>query len=519
MEAKPVRLGKVTHILIWALILLGLYLSSRYSYLLFHSLAEMFSVVIAVGVFAIAWNSRRFMENNYLIFLGIAYLFVGALDLVHALAYKGMGVFPGFGANLPTQLWISARGLEAVSLLLAPWFFHRRFLAGAVFGAYSLVFALLLLAIFTGLFPVCYVEGVGLTAFKISSEYLICLILAAALASLWRVREEFDRAVLRLIIWSIVLTIASELAFTYYVGVYDLSNLVGHMLKILSFYLIYKALIETGLVRPYNLLFRNLKQSEEALRLVNRELELKVQEVNERRAELEAVNQELESFSYLVSHDLRSPLRSIRGFCRILEEDFGGSLDPQALDHLHMVKDSARQMEELIDALLTLSRLRQAPMRRIRTDLSALARDIAGNLQRSGPGRRVEFIIEPGLHIHGDPAMLRALLANLLGNAWKFTGKVPQARIEFGALSREGGDRVFFVRDNGAGFEVGYVHKLFGPFQRLHSTREFPGSGIGLATVQRIVARHGGKVWAEGAPDQGAIFYFTLEDQGEDDIS
>jgi signal transduction histidine kinase len=519
MEAKPVQLGKVAHFLIWAVVLLGLYFSSHYSYLLFHSLAEMFSVVIAVGVFAIAWNSRRFMENNYLLFLGIAYLFVGILDLVHALAYKGMGVFPGFGPNLPTQLWVAARYLEAVSLLLAPWFFHRRLQAGAVFNAYALVFTLLLLAIFSGGFPVCFVEGVGLTAFKKSSEYLICLILLAALANLWRVRQEFDEAVLRLIIWSIVLTMGSELAFTFYVGVYDLSNFVGHVLKILSFYLIYKALIETGLVKPYNLLFRNLKRSEEALQQLNQELELKIREVNERRAEMEVVNQELESFSYSVSHDLRAPLRSIRGFCRILEEDFSGSLAPRALDHLHTVQNSARQMEELIEALLTLSRLRQAPMRRIKTDLSALARDIAGNLQRSDPDRQVDFIIGPGLLIRGDPAMLRVLLANLLGNAWKFTGRVPQARIEFGALPREDGDRAFFVRDNGAGFEMDYAHKLFGPFQRLHSTREFPGSGIGLATVQRIVRRHGGQVWAEGAPNQGATFYFTLEDQAEDDIS
>ncbi len=206
MEARPVQLGKFLHHLLWALVLLGLYLSSLYSYLLFHSLAEIFSVIIAVGVFAIAWNSRRFLENNYLLFLGIAYLFVGVIDLVHTLAYKGMEVLPGYGANLPTQLWVAARFLEGVSLLLAPWFLNRRLNYAAVFAAYSLVFTLLLLSIFYWrIFPVCFVEGVGLTPFKKISEYLICVILAGAMAFLWRNRHEFDPAVLRLIVWSIIL--------------------------------------------------------------------------------------------------------------------------------------------------------------------------------------------------------------------------------------------------------------------------------------------------------------------------
>lgn len=251
------------------LILAGLYVSSLYNYLLFHNLAEIFSIVIAFGIFTIAWNSRPFLDNNYLLFIGIAYLFVGGLDLLHAFSYKGMVIFGGLGSNLPTQLWIAARYMESLSLLIAPLFFHRRLKTNLVFLGYSAAVALILSSIFFWrVFPVCFVEGAGLTPFKKVSEYIISLILLGSIGFLLKNRKEFDRKVLQWVIWSIIVTIASELAFTFYVDVYGLSNLIGHYFKILSFYLIYKAIIETGLTKPYNLLFRNVKQSEERYRIV-----------------------------------------------------------------------------------------------------------------------------------------------------------------------------------------------------------------------------------------------------------
>ena len=251
------------------LILAGLYVSSLYNYLLFHSLAEIFSIVIAFGIFAIAWNARPFLDNNYLLFIGIAYLFIGGLDLLHTLSCKGMAIFGGFGSNLPTQLWIAARYMESLSLLIAPLLFHRRLKTNLVFLGYSVAVSLILLSTFYWKnFPVCFVEGAGLTPFKKISEYIICLILLASIGFLLKNRKEFERKVLQWVIWSIVVTIASELAFTFYVHVYGLSNLIGHYLKILSFYLMYKAIIETGLAKPYDLLFRNVKQSEERYRIV-----------------------------------------------------------------------------------------------------------------------------------------------------------------------------------------------------------------------------------------------------------
>jgi hypothetical protein len=251
-------------LLLGMLTLIGLCLSSLYSYLLFHSIAEIFSIIIACGIFMIAWNSRRFLDNNYLLFLGIAYLFIGGLDLVHTLGYKGMEVFHGYGTNLPTQLWIAARYVESLSLLIAPLFFHRRLSPRLVFLGYSVIFVLLLMSIFFwDIFPVCFIEGTGLTPFKKISEYIISLILLASVALLLKNHKEFDRNVLRWLIWSIVLTIASEMSFTLYIDAYGFFNLMGHCFKILSFYFIYKAIIETGLARPYHLLFRDIKRSEE----------------------------------------------------------------------------------------------------------------------------------------------------------------------------------------------------------------------------------------------------------------
>lgn len=225
--------------------------------------------------------------------------------------------------------------------------------------------------------------------------------------------------------------------------------------------------------------------------------------------ELAAVNKELESFSYSVSHDLRAPLRSIDGFSQALLEDYPDKLDEQGKNYLQRVRSSTQRMGEFIDDLLKLSRVTRSEIKLEMVNLSTLTQSIATEVQKTQPERQVEFVITPGLSAKGDEHLLRLLLENLLGNAWKFTGKLSRARIEFGSTQVDG-KQAFFVRDDGAGFDMTYVDRLFAPFQRLHSVGEFPGSGIGLATVQRIINRHGGRVWAEGEIEKGATFYFTL---------
>lgn len=254
----------------WSLagaVLIGLGLVSRYNYLLFHSLAEMFSVVVAAGIFMVAWHTRRMEANPYFTVLGPAFLAVAMLDTLHSLAYEGMGVFPGSGADPATQLWIAARYLQAFSLAVAPLLIltGRRLGFGWVTAAYAGAAALASAMVLTGVFPQCYVDGVGLTAFKRFSEYLICLILLAAMALTWRVGAGFGPGVRGLLMASLSLNILSELAFTFYVGVYDLSNLVGHLCKIASCLLMYRALVATSLEAPLDSLFGDLRRRTQEL--------------------------------------------------------------------------------------------------------------------------------------------------------------------------------------------------------------------------------------------------------------
>jgi PAS domain S-box-containing protein len=232
--------------------------------------------------------------------------------------------------------------------------------------------------------------------------------------------------------------------------------------------------------------------------------------VRRRTAQLEAANRELEAFAYSVSHDLRAPLRAISGYSQLLLDDHGGDLDDDGGDMLRRMREASQKMARLIDDLLHLSRVTRAEMNRETVDLSGIARSIFKELRQADPERHVDVVVADGLTAEGDPVLLRILLDNLLRNAWKFTGKRAHARIELGQTRLEDGRRALFVKDDGAGFDMTYAVKLFGAFQRLHSESEFPGTGIGLATVQRIVNRHGGRVWAEGALGEGATFYFQL---------
>jgi light-regulated signal transduction histidine kinase (bacteriophytochrome) len=246
------------------------------------------------------------------------------------------------------------------------------------------------------------------------------------------------------------------------------------------------------------------KRAEQAVRDLNEQLA-------GRALALERANKELESFSYSVSHDLRAPLRTLDGFSRALLEDYAERLDDEGKDYLQRIRKASQRMGHLIDDMLHLAQVSRSELHLAPVNLSTLAETVADALRAAEPERKIEFVIEPGLTAVCDARLLQIVLENLFGNACKFSRSLDVARIEFGRTVRDGAP-AYFVRDNGVGFDMAYAHKLFGAFQRLHTTSEFPGTGIGLATVQRIIHRHGGSAAAESRPGEGAAFYFTLPD-------
>jgi PAS domain S-box-containing protein len=267
MKAKFYENNKVIfEILLWPLILLIVYSISFKNFLLFHSLTEMFSVAVAFAIFILVWNTRLLLDNNFFLIVGVSYLFIGSLDLTHTLAYKGMGVFSTGDTNLPTQLWVAGRFLESITFLIAPFFINRKVKVNWVVLAYVAAFIVLNGSIFYWeIFPVCFVEGTGLTPFKKISEYIVSIVLLVSILEIFQKKEVFDRLALRYMIASIIITIITELVFTLYLDAYGVVNFIGHYLKVVSFYLIYKAIVDTSIRRPYDIIFRNLKQKERDL--------------------------------------------------------------------------------------------------------------------------------------------------------------------------------------------------------------------------------------------------------------
>ncbi|MDA8169172.1 MAG: ATP-binding protein [Nitrospiraceae bacterium] len=502
----------IVQILAGLAVLAVFYVISLHNFLLFHTMAELFSVIVAGGIFMLAWNSRRNIKNGYLLFIGLSFLFVGAVDFLHALAYEGMGVFPDLqGANAATQLWIIARFIQAVSFLAAPMLTGRKIRTGPVFAAYFAVTSLLLLSVFQWHnFPACYIEGVGLTPFKKISEYAIVLMLAASIYILHRHKDSFDPGVLKLLYASIAAIIASELCFTFYVGVYDPFIVAGHFLKITGFFLIYKAIIETGLVRPQDLLFRELKQREQML--------------YRSKMEVEAANGELRQFAYIVSHDLKEPLRTVAGFAGLLKRKYSGVLDDKGREFITYIMEGTKRMDELISGLLAYSRVGTTKRDFAPVDMAAALEKAVLNLKMAieESGARVESGQKNLPVVKGDATQLVQLFQNLLGNAIKYRREEPP-RIAIRAERAEGEKNpagceqmgqgwLFLVSDNGIGIRSEDYERIFIVFQRLHEKGKYPGTGIGLAICKKIVERHGGCIGVKSEPGKGSTFYFGLPD-------
>jgi signal transduction histidine kinase len=502
-------------VLTLALLLAAFLFIARNDFLLFHTVIELITIIVDAAIFIIAWNTRAYLDNNYLIFVGVAFLFVALLDLVHALAYKGIGVFSDTTGNLATQLWIAARYLECLSLLIAPFFLGRRLSARLQMAIFAVVTSMLLVAVFEWhLFPVAYVPGYGLTPFKKISEYVIASIFLGATILLYLRRQSFEPEVWRFLAIFLLLTVASELTFTSYVSLYGETNVVGHLLRLAASYFLYKAVVETGLVKPYAILLRSLKLSEEQLRrdaatlaARNEALRQSEADLREHAAILQRRNEELDAYAHTVAHDLKTPLSAIVTASEVvtsmpdLPRDKAGNL-------LQRIQSTAFRMSDIIDELLLLSQVRRLEVPRQTLDMATIVASVHDRLGEMIGEYGADLILPDAWPAAlGHAPWVEEVWANYLTNALKYGGRPP--RIELGADVQPDGFVRFWACDNGPGLPPEATRHLFVPFSQLSSLRR-AGHGLGLSIVYQIVEKLGGRVGVESQPGQGARFYFTL---------
>lgn len=400
-----------------SLIVIGLYFSSVYSYILFHFIVEMLSIIAAVSIFGISWHSRKFFTNNFFYIIGIAFLFVSGIDLLHTLAYKGMNIFPD-DANLPTQLWIASRYILSISFLAAPLFLNRRLNLNIVVSIYLIVTAALLASIFwLKIFPDCYIEGAGLTPFKKISEYIISFIFLSAIFILYKNRADFDKTIFNLTVYSLTAAIISGFLFTFYIGVYDISNFTGHIFKLFSYFLLYAAMMGIAIERPFDFMFRSLDSD-------RKRLEYLVKELKAAKEQAEAANQTKSLFLTNISHDLRTPLNGIIGMIELLEETH---LNIEQSELSETVKLEANSLLSLINNLLDISKIESGKLHleQISFNMNTLINNIRKSLEPIANQKNMDFKVNidqavPEFFI-GDAEKLRQILLNLTSNAVKFT--------------------------------------------------------------------------------------------------
>ncbi|MBI2317812.1 MAG: hypothetical protein HYU75_12655, partial [Betaproteobacteria bacterium] len=488
------------------------------SYLPFHMFAETLSIIVSMMIFGVMWNAYSAERSGGLLMLSCAMLAAGLLDFGHMLSVSRMPDFvTPSSPDKGIAFWLSARtiataGLLAAALRLESSPGSRRFrywLLGTSLGVTALVYWLVLFH--PDVLPRFFVEGKGLTPIKIGTEISLTAVLALPAILFYR-RARRTRSAMPIGLYAAAsISLLSEFYFAIYGSRHDLFQVLGHIYKVVAYLFIYRAVFLQGIREPFDNLHRQMaerKQAEEEVRRLNQELE---ERVAARTAQLEAANKELDAFAYSVSHDLRAPLRGMDQFSRILlGKDECKKMEQDSLHCLQMIRDNARQMGRLIDDLLAFSRLSQQALAKEPVDQDALVHAALRDLETQSKGKPIDLSVGRLGTAEADPKLLKQVWINLIDNALKYTGGRDKAVIRIGAETKNGVPE-YFVADNGVGFDMRYADKLFGVFQRLHRAEDYEGTGVGLAIVQRIVGRHGGRVWAKAAKDQGATFYFTLQ--------
>lgn len=519
MDRQVIHTGDLIMLSILIAILVA---TSGYSFLLFHTFAELAGVGVALGVFFIAWNARDTLDNHYFLFIGIAHLFIAIVSVLHTLAYKGMDVFVGYTANLPTQLWILGGYVQCMTYLVAPVFLKKRVWAQGMLLAGGMICGISVALIFVGGFPDCFIEGEGLTPFKKISEIAIAAGLLIAIVPTWQRRGEIlDLSLKKMVAIALIFNAFSRIAFIFYVSVYGLSNLIGHCFYLVYTYFIYRLIIEESLTRPHRILFARLNQKREALAEMGRNLEKKVAERSHRlqvaNANLIQTNKHLEDFAYIVSHDLREPLRGINNFASILLEERGASFDEEGRYMLETLVKLAKRQDEMIAAVLQFSRIKRKSVTVQEVDLNELIGEIREGFRMVLEESRAEIRVPCELPtIRYDKNLLTLIFSNLIGNGIKFNDKARKV-VEIGSISQSGrAAPLFYVKDNGIGIPHKHLDKIFTIFKRLHPKEAYSGgTGVGLAIVKEILDMNDGCIRVESTQGEGSTFLFSLNSNQE----
>lgn len=469
-------------------------MSIRSSYMLFHTVIELSCIVVAFAVFIVTWNSRKMIDNNYLSLAGIAYLFIGSLDLMHTLGFKGMNMFPGthYYAN---QFWIATRFMEAFTMILGFWFLRKKAklnfdITILVYGTFTLLIALSI--IYWQVFPRCYIDGVGQTPFKIYTEYLIILMFAFSIYNLYKVRSRFQKTIFQMLAASLVLSICSEFCFTLYVSNHSISNEVGHYFKLASYFMLYKAVVETGFSNPAGIIFKSLKDDEEKYRL---------QDASK------------DKFFAIIAHDLKNPFTALMTFSELIYKN-ADKLGTSKIENLALrMNQASKQSFNLLESLLAWARLQSGVLKPNPSSIAApaLINETVQLLNALAEAKdiRFEFEADDNHVIYSDREMSQTVIRNLLTNAIKFSH--PSSKITVNT-KRTNDVIQFAIIDAGIGIEKENIPRLLSLDDKFTvlGTRDEKGSGLGLILCKEFIEINGGEIWLESEYGQGTTFYFTL---------
>lgn len=540
----------------WVIVLLAFIAISQTNYLLFHTVVELASIVVSVSVFVLAWNSQRYCSNQFFTILGVALLCTACLDLLHTMVYKGMGVIPSYGPNIATQLWIAARYLHSLSFVLALSLLHRPVRAQLLLALYAGITMLCFWSILSaGIFPDCFIEGRGLTTFKKVSELLICGLFGLGLIMLQARREMFGRRVYLLLSLSVIAAICAEFAFVFYVDVYGISNMVGHLFKLISVSLLYIGVVQTGVREPLEVVFRELKQKDEQLVCANAELvtanELLEQKVAERTADLhhsvddlhlqtrlleaevaerqkaqeelkvakeaaEAASRAKSAFLANMSHELRTPLSGVVGMAQLLGMT---RVTDEQKEYLDTLQCSADNLLSLISDILDITRIESEQYTlndveySFRESIDEVVKMQQRRIEEKGLALHVEVSKRIPELITGDRLRFMQIVSNLLSNAVKFT---EQGEIRISATLKEQHASTLLlevqVSDTGIGIAKQNREQIFQIFTQVDDsyTRKFGGAGLGLAICRKLTELLGGSLWVESELAHGSTFHLLL---------